>query len=154
MSEQPPATAPSASTAASALVLDRDDMSASLGQIEDVAAERPLSAGDGTHGRARALALSGQEEVGVVPRQRVVERRLDRVARTRRTYQAGRDDDGEVGLILLVGPAREQLAEHRHVAEPRHLLLVGLADVLQQPADHEALAVAQLDRGAGATHDQ
>ena len=28
------------------------------------------------------------------------------------------------------------------------------ADALQQAADHEALAVAQLDRGRGAAHDQ
>src|SRR4051794_32100756 len=154
MSEQPPANAPNASTAARALILDRDDMSASLRQIENVAAEQRLSAGDGTHGGARNFGLPGQEEVGIVGRQGVVERRLERVARARRTHQSWRDDDDEVGLVLLVGPARKQLTEHRHVAKPRELFLLSLARVLQKPADHEALAVAQLDRGAGAAHDQ
>jgi len=34
----------------------------------------------------------------------------------------------------------------------RHLLLIALFLALQQPADDEALAVAQLDRGAGTAH--
>src|SRR5262245_12880011 len=111
MSAQPLAKAPSASTAARALILDRDDMSASLRQIEDVAAERTLSADGGAHGRARDFGLAGQEEVGVVARHGVIERRLDRVAWPRRPHQARRDDDGEVGLVLLVRAAGEQLAE-------------------------------------------
>src|SRR5207248_10062492 len=40
------------------------------------------------------------------------------------------------------------------IAAPGHLLLIGLADVLQQPTDDEALAITQLDRGARAPHDQ
>src|SRR5207248_635475 len=42
----------------------------------------------------------------------------------------------------------------RDAAEPRHLILLTLEVVLQQPADGEALAVPQLDRGVGAAHDQ
>ena len=104
--------------------------------------------------RARDLGLAEQEEVGIVGRQRVVGRRLIDVARPRRTHQMRRHDNGEIGLVLLVGLRREQRAQHRHAAEPRQLLDLVLVVGLQQAADHEALAVAQLDRGRGAAHDQ
>ena len=104
--------------------------------------------------RGSTSALAHQEEVDVVRRQRGVERRLEGVAGPRRAHQARRHDDGEVGFLLLIGRAAEQRAEHRHVAEPGQLLLRGRADALQQAGDHEALAVAQLDRGVGAPHDQ
>ncbi len=58
------------------------------------------------------------------------------------------------GLVLLIGRAAEQRAQHRHVAEPGKLLDRVLAAALEQAADHEALAVAQLDRGRSAAHDQ
>ena len=85
---------------------------------------------------------------------RVVGRRLDQVARPRRPHQMRRHDDGEIGLVVLVGLRGEQRAQHRHAAEPRQLLDLVLVVALQQAADHEALAVAQLDRGRGTPHDQ
>src|SRR6202035_1902975 len=54
----------------------------------------------------------------------------------------------------LVRGAAEQRAEHRDVAEPGQLILVGLAGVLQQAAEHETLAVAQFHRGRGLAHRQ
>ncbi len=104
--------------------------------------------------RARYLHLADQEEVGVVGRQRAVERRLDHVARRRRPHEMRRDDDGEIGLVLLVGLRREQRPQHRHAAEPRQLLDLVMVLGLQQAADDEALAVAQFDGGGGAPHDQ
>ena len=121
------------------------------------------SAGDRDAGRLgrqllclfpRDFGLPEQEEVDVVRRQRVVDRRLDLVARPRRTHEVRRDDDDEIGLVLLIRLAGEQRAEHRHVAKPGQLLDRVLAVALQQAADHEALAVAQLDRRRSAAHDQ
>src|SRR5215831_10745795 len=161
MSAQPPRAAPAATTAAMVLVLADDDIVASLWKIEHmprkiehVSGIRQLGTHGGTQAPARQLALTLKEEISVVPRHRIVERRLDRIAGPRRADQPGRHDDGEIGLVLLKRPACEQRAEHRHVTEPGHLLLVGLADILQEPTDDEALAVAHLDRGARTTHDE
>src|SRR6266849_5903748 len=105
MSEQPPSRAPKAMIAASALwlrsVLDDDDIGALLSHIENMTDERPLVADCEPSLGGRDLRLAHQEEVGVIGRQRVVERRLDRVARAGRTHEAWRDNDGEVGLVLL-----------------------------------------------------
>src|SRR6476660_6918440 len=105
MSEQPPRTAPSATTVARALVLADDDIGVSLRQIDDVTRERTHGARDLAHLVARNFALAHQEEVRVVARQRIVEWRLDGIARSRRPHQAWRDDDGEIGFVLLVGAA-------------------------------------------------
>src|SRR5262249_15165222 len=100
------------------------------------------------------LALSHQEEVDVIRRQGVIGRRLDLIARPRRTHEMRRDNDGEIGFILLVGLAGEQRAQHRYAAKPRQLIDRVLVVGLQQAADHEALAVAQFDGGRGAAYDQ
>src|SRR5882724_3812761 len=123
MSEQPPSTAPqdtiitaSSLPPASAFdfsVLDLNDIGPLLVQIEDVTHEGPLVTDREARLRWRDLVLAHQKEIDVVCRQGVVERRLDRIARTRRPHQARRDDDGKVGLVLLVLLAREQRAEHR-----------------------------------------
>src|SRR5262245_36985174 len=115
MSEQPPSAAPTATTAARALVLAGDDIAASLrkieydgfGKVEHVPAERPLCTDGGAHLGTRNLRLAGEEEIFIVAGQRVVERRLDRIARPRRPHETRRDDDGEIGFVLDVGPARE-----------------------------------------------
>src|SRR5712671_248402 len=146
MLEQPLTAAPTAMIAAQVLVL-ADDILDSLRKIEHMSGIRQLSTHRGTQLLARNLGLAGQEEIGIVPWHRIVERRLDRITGPRRVHKAGRDDDGEVGFVPLIGAARKQRAEYRHVAEPGHLLLIALVGALQQPADDEALAVAQLDRG-------
>ncbi len=135
-------------------ILDLNDIGALLAQIENVTHERLLVTGSEPRVGGRDLVLAHEEEVDVVRRQRVVERRLDRIAGPGRPHQARRDDDGEIGLVLLIALAREQRTEHRHVAEPGHLVLRGGALVLQQAAQREALAVAQLDSRGGAPHDQ
>ena len=65
-----------------------------------------------------------------------------------------RDDDDEIGLVLLVPHAAEQRAEHRNGAEPRHLRAVSQVVRLQQAGDREALAVAQLDGGERVALDE
>src|SRR5215470_16398650 len=161
MSAQPLSVVPTAITAAKVLVLADDDIVASLWKIEHMSRKiehvsgiRQLSTHRGTQACARQLAFAFKEEIGVVARHRIVERRLDWIAGTSRPHQTRRDDDGEVGLVLLKRPACEQRTEHRHVTDPGHLLLVGLANILQEPTDDEALAVAHLDRGARTTHDE
>src|SRR5262245_28737814 len=93
------------------LVLADDDIDASLfWQIEDVADERPLVAKREPRVCWRDLRLAHQEEVDVVRRQSLVERRLDHVAGSGRLDDARRHDDGEIGLVLLIGGAAEQRA--------------------------------------------
>ena len=64
----------------------------------------PVNSRGGTPSTSRAIAgefgLAHQEQVDVVGRQRLVERRLDDVAGPRRAHQARRDDDGEVGFFF------------------------------------------------------
>ena len=100
------------------------------------------------------FGLAHQEEVGVISRQGIVERRLDWIVGSRWAHDPRRDNDSEVGLVLLIRRAAEQRAEHGHIAQPRELLQIGLAHGLQQAADHEALAVAQLHHRAGAPDDE
>src|SRR5215831_9882362 len=115
MSAQPPRAAPAATTAAMVLVLADDDIVASLRKIEHMSRKiehvsgiRQLSTHRGTQACARQLALTLKEEISIVPRHRIVERGLDRIAGPRRAHHSGRDDDGEVGLVLQEGAAREQ----------------------------------------------
>src|SRR5262245_33775231 len=106
MSEQPDSTLTTVRSAAGAnalrlaSILDLDDIGALLAYIENVTDKPPLVAGCEPRIGRRDLVLAHQEEIEVVGRQGVVERSLDRVARTGRTHQTGRDDDGEVGLVL------------------------------------------------------
>src|SRR5215207_2995822 len=74
----------------------------------------------------RDLLLSGEEAVDVARRQRVLGRDAQALAGLCRLHDARRDDDREVGLLLLEGGRAEQSAEDRHVAEPRQLLLGSL----------------------------
>src|SRR5262245_3764359 len=100
------------------------------------------------------LGLSHQEEVDVIRRQGVVGRRLDLITRPRRTHEMRRDNDGEVGFVLLVGLAGEQRAQHRYAAKPGQLIDRVLVVGLQQATDYEALAITQFDGGGGAAYDQ
>src|SRR5499427_3970403 len=154
MSEQPPRVAPAATTAAKVLVLAGDDIVVSLRQIEHMSGIRPLSPCLGPKIPARKFGFAGKEEVGIIARHGVVERSLDRIAGPRRAHQTRRNDDGEVGLVLLEGPARKQRSEDWYITQPGQLFLIGLVHVLQEPADGEALTIAKLDGGAGAAHDQ
>src|SRR5262245_7581758 len=128
-SEQPPSTAIRAPSANACSDLLNRRIGFPLRQIKHVPHER-LAIGNCdslSEGRElacllpRKLGLSEQEEVDVVWRQGVVGRRLDFIARTRRTHEMRRDDDGEVGFVLLVGLAGKQRTEHRHTAEPGQL---------------------------------
>src|SRR4051794_12876029 len=158
MSEQPPSVAPATSVAAtvqpSALVPDVDDIDGSLRQIEHVPSERPVGAQGSAQRGLRDLRLAHQKQVGVIRRQGVVERRLNYVARSSRPHDPWRDDDGKVGLVLLIRGAAEQRAEHRDIPQPRELLQVGLAYGLQQTSDHEALAVTQLNGRVSAPNNE
>src|SRR5438034_11384552 len=103
MSEQPPRTAEAAAAASAAatirptvLVLACNNIDASLfRQIEDVADERLLVAEREPRVDWRDLRLAHQEQVGVVRRQRLVERRLDHVAGSGWSHDARRHDDRE-----------------------------------------------------------
>ena len=55
-------------------------------------------------------------------------------------------------LIAAIGGGPEQVAEHRHLAEPRHALARRRAARLQQAGDDEALTVPELQRRIGAPH--
>src|SRR5262245_60547050 len=103
MSEQPASAVPSSTAIVSGLEFGRNDIRASpLRQIQRVAGE--LARQDASASlrlSIRDLGLAHQEQIGIVDRQRRVERRLDRVTRTRRANEARRDDDREIGLVLL-----------------------------------------------------
>src|SRR5262249_40023904 len=123
-------------------------------QVDNVAGERPRYAGDGAALRLRQFRLAEREHVDVVAGDRVVRGHAQRVARACRLDQVRRDDDDEVGFFLAVLRAAQERADHRHVADPAKLFQIGVAGVLQQPGHGEALAVAQLDRRVGTTHDK
>src|SRR5258708_37743190 len=68
------------------LVLDRDHIGASFGKIENMTHELLLMADRHPGVGQRYFRLAHEEEVDVVRRQRVVERRLDRVSGTDRPH--------------------------------------------------------------------
>src|SRR4029078_9680058 len=147
--------AASASNAPRKLLRDIDDLS--LGDVEDVTdrGRAPVCpAANAAIHRHGYFRLTEQEDLGTVRRPRAIERRAQRVARAGRAHQARRHDDHEIGFFLLISGATHQRAEHRHVGQPRQLLLVRATRRLQKTGDREALAVAQLHRGVGAPHDQ
>src|ERR1700741_3169550 len=133
--------------------LFRDINGLSLGDVEDVADRGRTPVGAAAqpalhrHGDFR---LTKQEELGIVRRLCAVERRAQHVAGPGGAHKVRRHDDDEVGFLLLKGGAARECAEHRHVANPRELLLVGGVGGLEKARDCEALAVAQLDRRVGA----
>src|SRR3954471_17092643 len=119
--------APSSVVAASARIvatraLLRDDLARdialSLRDIEDVADRRraairaALEAPLHRHGDFR---LAEQEEFRIVRRSRAVERRAQHVTGASRAREARRDDDDEVGFLLLIRGAARERAEDRHV---------------------------------------
>src|SRR5262247_2545740 len=65
--------------------------------------------------------LSHQEEVGVIAGQPLIERRRQTLARSCRLDEMRRDDDDQIGLMLLIVHAAEQGSEHRNRSEPRNL---------------------------------
>src|SRR5438270_11245318 len=122
MSEQPPRMVPATSAAAAVrltLVLDGNDMLGSLRKVENVPGEQPAAA----QGRAERglgdFGLAHQEEVGVVSRQGIVERRLHWIIGPRWAHDPRRDDAGEAGRVLLIRPAAEPRAQRGAVAQPR-----------------------------------
>src|ERR1041385_2216466 len=129
---------PSAVAAASARIAPRklfcDIDGLPLGDVEDVAdrGRAPIrAAANAAIHRHGDLRLAEQEELGIVRGLGGIERRAQHVTRARRTYQARRHDDDEVGFILLVGGAARERAEHRHVGKPGQLLLIGCVVCLQ-----------------------
>ena len=76
-----------------------------------------------------------------------------------RLDQIGRDDDDEFGFLAQEVVRAEQLAEHRHILQPRNALHGGLNVFLQQPGDRHRATGGQLDAGFGpadieARHDE
>jgi hypothetical protein len=59
----------------------------------------------------------------------------------------GREQEQEVGLALVALGVLEQVAEHRDVAEQRHLRLAVRHPVRDQAADDHALLIADHHRG-------
>ena len=81
--------------------------------------------------------------------------RVDQVGSGRqRTDQARRDDDDQFFLVLGVVERFKERADDGQVAEQRHLVDVGGRCAADQPTDHKALAIAQLDRGICTPGDQ
>ncbi|ABA50838.1 hypothetical protein BURPS1710b_1942 [Burkholderia pseudomallei 1710b] len=67
-----------------------------------------------------------------------------RVLRDRRD-EMRRHDDHEFLVVLLIAEMLEKRADDRQIAEERHLVDVRRRLAVDQPADREALAIAQLD---------
>ncbi|ERJ41196.1 hypothetical protein L810_0878 [Burkholderia sp. AU4i] len=63
-----------------------------------------------------------------------------------RLHQVRRDQEDQLGAILLERRAAEQRAEHRHLTHARERLQRARHVVLDQPADRERFAVAHLHR--------
>src|SRR5262249_53914794 len=125
-------------------ILDLHDIGdAFLAHIEDVTDEPALVPDGEPRIGGGNLGVNHPEEIDVICRQRVVERRLDRVAQASWPDQTRRDNDREIGLVLFVLRAAEQRAEHRDIAEPGQLILGRTADILQEAADDKALAISQ-----------
>src|SRR5437867_8642236 len=55
--------------------------------------------------------LPHQEEVGVVARQSLIERRRQPLAWSRRLHEMRRDDDDQIGLVLLIVHTAKQSAQ-------------------------------------------
>ena len=91
------------------------------------------------------LHLTHQEKVDVVGGYVIVQWTGQPLPRHARCDEMRRDDDHQIGLLLLVGGAPEQRTEHRHRSDPGKLLDVALVYRLQQAGNCEALAVAQFD---------
>src|SRR6266700_5694218 len=142
--------APSIVVAArAAIVMQRDlirRMVLSLADVEDVA-DRCRTAIDASleavlH-RLGDFRLAEQKEIRVVCRRGVIERRAQVLVGPGRTHEARRNDDDQISFLLLIRGAARERAKHRHVSQPRQLLLIGRQVVLQQPCDREALSVAK-----------
>src|SRR6202050_773 len=85
------------------LVFDGHIGASILGQIEDMADIRPVERAGGEPRQLRTdLGISHQEEVDVVARQAVVERRAYDIARPQRVNKMRRDYDNQIGLLFLV----------------------------------------------------
>src|ERR1700690_1136179 len=105
-SEQPASAASSAASASVRKILLDGRIGIPLRQIEHVPGERAAAgvgeAGRGGRERDRLrsceLGFAEQKEVRIVRWQRVIGRRLDDVARPRRSHQVRRYDDGEICL--------------------------------------------------------
>src|SRR5258708_4049979 len=65
--------------------------------------------------------LAVEEEVNVIGRQTGFKRRGQLLTRRRGGDQARRNDDHQVGFLLLVRRAAEQRAKHRNRPDPGHL---------------------------------
>src|SRR5438105_11516511 len=135
--------APSSVVAASARIAPRAllgddlarDIALSLRDIEDVADRRRAAIRDALEAalhRHGDFRLTEQEEFRIVRWPRAVERRAQHVTGTSRAREARRDDDDEVGFLLLIRGAARERAEDRHIGEPRQLFLVRRIDRLQQ----------------------
>ena len=94
--------------------------------------EAPSSPGSGSGG--------GQESAR--PR-----RQRRHFVRIERLHEPRRDQHHQLGALGAVRLALEQVADDRQLAQDGDLGAVFLRQVVEQPGDHERLAVAQLDVG-------
>jgi len=80
-------------------------------------AVRPLHIATGINVVVITLAnvhLAVQEEIDVIGRQTRIERRRQFLTRCGRCDHVRRDDDYQIGLLLLIGRTAEQCPEHGH----------------------------------------
>src|SRR5690242_6051074 len=121
-SEQPPSAAKRVPSANVRSALLNGRIGIPLRQVKHVPGKRLIAGVSeaGCNGRKpaclfpRDLGLSKQKEIDVIRRQRVIRRRFDFIPGPRRTHEMRRDNDGEVGFVLLIGLAGEQHTQHRH----------------------------------------
>src|SRR5262249_49683083 len=116
-----------------------------FGNINDVAewALDPISGGVPVERVLVDFHRAEQEELDVVARPCLVERRVQCLAGNGRPNQMNRDDHNEVGLVLLERRGAEQRTKHRDLANTRQLLNVFDVVGLQQAGNGKALAIAK-----------
>src|SRR5215475_368484 len=161
-SEQPPSAAKRAPSANVRSALLNGRIGTPLRHVKHVTGKRLIAGVSkaGCNGRkpaclfSRDLGFSKQKEIDVIRRQRVICRHFDLIPRPGRTDEMRRDNDGEVGFVLLIGLAGEQHTQNRHAAEPRQLINRVLIVGLQQSADDEALPIPQFNGCRSAADDQ
>src|SRR5215470_20353041 len=90
-----------------------------------------------------ALCSSHQEEIDIVARHPLFERRLQLLAWHRRFHQMGSNDDDQIGLRFLEGSATKEGAQHWDLANPRQLCLVCAVLVVEQASYRKALTIPE-----------
>src|SRR5258705_10162393 len=99
--------------------------------------------------RDAGVGAAVEQQIGFVGRADAVGRHLERSGADR-THQPRRDDDHQLGFLVLEAGRAEQRADDRQRAEERNLADRILEILADQPGEREAFAVADLDHGLGA----